>query len=235
MNCESNILQTDHGSISNRVTVDVPIMTSLVPTLEDSAWTAGYLADTEEDGCVARFPTDSPKRSSTKRRCPATYYGQHGTISHLHYIKARERKRRGRTSMGGRRWIQRIYSNTPFSLSDVKDIEALDDVSRIVGFSSRENEKWPKPMSARPIHLEDFHGLQLAPKTSAHNTLMTYPSHLSSMLADKNGATDLEDEYTSLLRVVSALLQECHDSQAQYRTYSPVLGLEETTSLHCNE
>ena len=92
----------------------------------------------------------------------------------------------------------------------------------------------PKPMSARPIPLEDLHGLQLLPKASAHNTLITYPSHFSSVLTDKKGATDLEDEYTSLLSVVSALLQECHDSQAQYRTYSPVLGVEETTTLHYN-
>ena len=135
--------------------------------------------------------------------------------------------------MGGRRWIQRIYSNTPYSLSVVQDIEALDDVSRIVGFSSMDDKKWT--MSARPILWEAPNGLQMTPKTSAISTLIAYPSHSSSMLADdKKGEIDLEHEYTTLLRVVSALLQECHDSQAQYRTYSPVLGVEETTTLQYN-
>jgi len=229
MNCESNIVETDHGSIGNRVTVGVPIMTSLLSAIDENAWTAGYLADTEEDCYFPRFTCQ--KRSSTKRRCPGTFYGQHTTSGHTQYIRERERKRR-RTSMGGRRWIQRIYSNTPYSLSVVQDIEALDDVSRIVGFSSRDHEKWPKPMSARPMDLEELHGLQLSPKT--HNTLISCPSHLSSVITDKKGAPDLEDEYTSLLRVVSALLQECHDCQAQYRTYSPILGEDETTSSHCN-
>ena len=233
MHFESNILKADHGSIGNRATFDVPIMTSLLSSIEDNAWTAGYLADTEEDGHFPRFAC--PKQSSTKRRCPGTFYGQHANSIHSHYyIKTRERKRR-RTSMEGRRWIQRIYSNTPFSLSVVQDIEALDDVSRIVGVSSRDNEKWPKPMSARPIHLDDLRGLQLPHKTSTHNTLLTHPSHLSTMLlTDKKGAIDLEDEYTSLLSVVSALLQECQESQAQYRTYSPILGVEETTTSHYN-
>lgn len=214
------------------------MMSSMLPLFEDDSYTDGYLADTEGD--CHRFGSSSfvrnPQSSSRGRRasCSSTERRlQHGGTKNNLWctrgLQHRTTQRKKRKCSDDRRWIQRVYSNTPFNLALVHDIEALDDVSRIGGAgpeSSMINHMWPKPIISRPI-MKSLNGLHLPRSYENQENVIASFSDLScchNATSRQKKGTVLDDEYSALLNIVSALLKECHDSQAQYRTYSPNSG-----------
>ena len=195
---------------------------------------SGYLADSE---CrVHEYPGRIARRKSEGRYYLACGRDRSMTCQ-FHRGKrclnktGRQRKRSSvivsRDSIDSS-WIQRIFSNTPFSVAAQKT--AADDVSWMLDQSNdndRQNANWHRhndiqsanvclPDSLSPIKIE------IDQVSSDEKRGQRHPDFDFSLSSEAYDTSDeeLSAQEMALMTTVSNLLKECQEIQARYRSYS---------------
>jgi len=202
-------------------------------TVLDAYRATGYLADSEgrisagrriavprerhtTTGSRSTMKTEhilagSKKKKNKQGPSPFTNLG-----THSRYHRRRSSSRGGKKPYPCRRWIQRVYSHTSHKHSNISDINGLEDLSSIMinrsNISIGQDDMARLPMlQACPVL--DFRVSGLAASIVRRSAMM--PG-----LQDDE-PTEPQDEYSTLMRILSALKEDYHMIQAQYQSYAP--------------
>jgi len=144
-----------------------------------------------------------------------------GTRSRYH--RRHSSSRGGKKPYPCRRWIQRVYSHTSHRNLNISDINALEDLSSIMinrgDVSIGQDDMARLPMlQACPVL--DFRVSGLAASNAKSAALKRRHSAMMPGLHDDE-PTEPQDEYATLMRILSALKEDYHMIQAQYQSYAP--------------
>jgi hypothetical protein len=196
---------------------------------ESDAFGSGYLADSEsEPRNVARkgrqrvkASTRAPKlalHSKIKSRCPQ------GLASR--YRRRNKSETLLNKSVDCKRWIQRVFDNTPFSASLVENkITSPDDVLCMIDNVQTKTNKGSKNLLLLTNGYYKY-TKESFPTPSVNQSPERSPrDEADGSTSDCTSPSDQSDseekEYSALVDVVTGLLEECYEVQATYRSYLP--------------
>ena len=209
----------------------------------DAFRATGYLADSEgriscgrriavprerQEACVRSHGTKithvlaGSKKEKKNQQVPSSFLNLR-TLSRSH---RRRGSRGGKQPYPCRRWIQRIYSHTSHKNSIVSDINALEDLPRIMincgpctsdGSIGHGDVARLPMLQACPVLDFRLSGLAAPPRRDPATLLR------SGMMPGDNDddPTEPQDECARLMRILSALKEDYHMSLAQYQRYAP--------------
>ena len=171
-------------------------------------------ADSSSTMTIEHVLAGSKKKKTKQVPCPFQNLG-----THARNYRRRNSTRGGKKPYPCRRWIQRVYSHTSHKHSNVSDINALEDLSSIM--INRGNMSIGQDDMARLPMLQACPVLDFRVSGLAASNATVRRSAIMSGLGDEEEPTEQKDEYSTLMRILSALKEDYHMIQAQYQSYAP--------------